>query len=816
MKINFLSWYYRIGFSELFRIWGNVLFFIEWKFNIFGLAATLFSPWKRDVTFRDWIGFHPLRAIDRFISNFFSRIIGAVVRFAVMTVGTVAFFLVFFFGLINLLGWFFLPVLFGVALSLFLEGFFLFSILLALFCSKVLFFAALAYGKFRYRVVETSIEHRKKQKWFPRALARIGFKQKNIPKKAFVDNASFESWLLSSGIKKELFEEACALESRRFHFLLERGKFWTKENLAKSMPIGIGWTYAYTPKIDRYALDLTEGDPTEYQNIHFFGREEEQEMLELVLERPTQANALLVSDPGIGKRTLIHSLARRIRENRTKRSLFGTRVLVFELGRLLSDVAARNENPDAVVRELLYEATLAGNIILVIENLDTFLLPENGHSSFGAVLSEALSFPALRIIGTMNTSAYRRFAKDGGEILKHFETITIREPDEETTYEALVAKFESVERRRVLFTFAAFRSIVDLSKRYEWDKAFPERAIDLAEEVILFWKERSSNDFIFPEDVERFVSMKTGMPVGKIEEGERETLLNLEDTLRKRVLGQEEAIRQVAEAIRRGRTGLANEKKPRGSFLFLGPTGVGKTETAKALAAAVFGDEERMIRLDMSEFQSPDSVARLIGSPETGETGRLADLAREHPYSILLLDEIEKAYPRALDIFLQGLDEGFFTDGAGKKVNLRNMIVIATSNAGASSIRNAIVDGVLYDDMRKTITDEVIEKGVFRPEFLNRFDAIVFFRPLGDAELADIIRNRLAQFADKLKREKDIEVSFEDGVMEAILAKGYEPEFGARSINRFVEDRIEDAVVKKILSESITSGGVISIRKEDI
>ncbi len=816
MKINFLSWYYRIGFSELFRIWGNILFFIEWKFNIFGLAATLFSPWKRDVTFRDWIGFHPLRAIDRLISNFFSRIIGAIVRMTVMTVGAISFFAVFFFGLVNLLGWFLLPLLFFCATFLFLEGFFLFSSLLFLFCGKILFFAAVSYGKFRYRELETSIMHRKKEKWFPRALARIGIKPKYIPKNALTDNASFESWLASSGIQRELFEEACVLESRRFHFLLERGKFWTRENLAKSVPIGIGWTYAYTPKIDRYALDLSEGDPTEYENIHFFGREEEQDMLELLLERSTQANALLVSDPGIGKRTLIHSLARRIRENRTRRSLFGKRVLVFELGRVFSDAAARNEDPDALVRELLYEATLAGNIILVIENLDTFLLPENGHSSFGAVLSEALSFPALRIIGTMDTAAYHRFAKDGGEILKHFETITIREPDEETTYEALIAKFESVERRRVLFTFAAFRSIVDLSKRYEWDKAFPERAIDFAEEVILFWKEHSSNDFIIPEDVERFVSMKTGMPVGKIEEEERETLLNLEDVLRERVLGQEEAIRQVAEAIRRGRAGLADEKKPRGSFLFLGPTGVGKTETAKALAAAVFDDEERMIRLDMSEFQSSDSVLRLIGSPETGETGRLADLAREHSYSILLLDEIEKAYPQTLDIFLQGLDEGFFTDGFGKKVNLRNMIVIATSNAGAASIRSAILANVPYDEMRKSVVGEIIQKGTFRPEFLNRFDAIIFFRPLDDVELANIVRNRLVQFADKLKQRKDILVSFEEGVAETILAKGYEPEFGARSINRFIEDRIEDVVVKKILAESVASGGVIFIRKSDI
>ncbi len=633
---------------------------------------------------------------------------------------------------------------------------------------------------------------------------------------ALKDQVAWESFLEERGLHVKHFEEACALEQERYRRRLRKGKLFTRENLMKSRPIGIFWTYAYTPHLDAYSIDLAESDPTEYRDVHFFGREEEQELSALVLERSTQANALFIADPGIGKRTLIHSLARHIRENRAGSSLFGCRILLFDLGRALSDAAAKGEDGEAVVRALCFEATLAGNIILAIENFDQYFEKKNDRPSLGAVFSDMLQYPSFQIIGTMNRSAYDHFVSDHAELLKYFEPITIHEPTEEETYRALIAKFEAVESRRVLFTFAAYRKVVELSKRYEWQKAFPERAIDLAEGVILHWKEHSSNNFIFAEDVEKFVSMKTGMPVGEIGVEERGKLLELETILSKRVLGQKEAVKQVAEAFRRHRSGLGEEGKPMGSFLFLGPTGVGKTETAKALAEVVFDDEERMIRLDMSEYQGADAVTRLIGSRETGETGRLADLAREYPYSILLLDEIEKAYPRALDLFLQVLDEGFLTDGFGQKVNLRNMVIIATSNAGANLIRDAIIADTSMIDLRKQVLDAVITAGIFRPEFLNRFGSIIFFKPLTDEHLRGVIGKRLQKFVDRLKKEKDVALTFDPGVTEKIIEVGYEPEFGARSLNRFMEDSIEDVVIKKLLAEEVTAGGSIVIHPEDI
>lgn len=817
MKTNLVSWHYGSGLRGLFRAWSNSVFFVEWKWNIFGLFRTLFSPWHRDVTFRQWVGFHPILWVNAAVSNIISRMIGSIVRLFVIAFGITLFFLVFFTGIVVLLVWIVLPFLLFVSFFLFLDGLFLFAAIVGGIFAIGMLFSALGYAEGEQEEIAfEEIPLRRKRKWFPRALARVGLTLKEIPKEVVKSQSAWEAFLFERGLHTKHFEEACALERERYQRRLRKGRLFTRENLMKTRPIGLFWTYAYTPHLDAYSIDLAESDPTEYRDVHFFGREEERELAALVLERPTQANALFIAEPGVGKRTLIHSLARHIRENRAGSKLFGCRILLFDLGRVLSDTAARGEDGEAAVRALCFEAALAGNIILAIENFDQYFEKKDDRPSLGAVFSAMLQYPSFQVIGTMHQSAYQHFVSEHAELLKYFEPIIIHEPTEEETYRALIAKFEAVEQRRILFTFAAYRKIVELSKRYEWQKAFPERAIDLAEGVILYWKEHSLNRFIFAEDVEKFVSMKTGMPIGEIGAEERGKLLQLEAILSRRVLGQEEAVKQVAEAFRRYRSGLGEDKKPMGSFLFLGPTGVGKTETAKALAEAVFDDEERMIRLDMSEYQGADAVMRLIGSRETGETGRLADLAREYPYSILLLDEIEKSSPRALDLFLQVLDEGYLTDAFGQKVNLRNMVVIATSNAGANLIRDAIITETSLTDLRKRVLDAVITAGIFRPEFLNRFGSIIFFKPLADEHLKGVIGKRLQRFADRLKAEKDVALTFDPGVVERIIEVGYEPEFGARSLNRFMEDSIEDVVIRKLLAEEIVSGGHIVIRPEDI
>ena len=268
--------------------------------------------------------------------------------------------------------------------------------------------------------------------------------------------------------------------------------------------------------------------------------------------------------------------------------------------------------------------------------------------------------------------------------------------------------------------------------------------------------------------------------------------------------------------MRKARTGFGDDKRPLGSFIFFGPSGVGKTETAKAFAESYFGSEDNMIRLDMSEFQTPESIDRLIGSRALGIPGQLIEAVREKPFSILLLDEIEKAYPRALDLFLQILDEGYVTDGYGEKVSFRNTIIIATSNAGAALIRSLVREKAPLAAIRKQVLDHIVENNLFRLEFVSRFDDIIFFEPLNQEELEAVTELKLKKFADRLKKEKNIVIAFAPDVVSRIIEKGFEPEFGARSLNRFIENAIEDVVVKKIIAGEVAEGGSLSVSGDDL
>ena len=319
-----------------------------------------------------------------------------------------------------------------------------------------------------------------------------------------------------------------------------------------------------------------------------------------------------------------------------------------------------------------------------------------------------------------------------------------------------------------------------------------------------------------PETVENFIELKTGMPTGALNEDEKEKLLKLEELLHRRVVGQNEAVKQVAEAMRKARAGFGDALRPLGSFIFFGPSGVGKTETAKAFAEHYFGGDDKMIRLDMSEFQTPESIDRMIGSRTGGVQGELVTAVREKPFSIVLLDEIEKAYPRALDLFLQILDEGYVTDGFGEKVSFRNTVIIATSNAGAPLIKSLVREHVPMTEIRQQVLDQIVESNLFRLEFLSRFDGLIFFEPLKQEELEAVAELKLKKFALRLKEEKNIAVSFASDVVSTIVEKGFEPEFGVRSLNRFIENSIEDAVVKKIIAGDLVSGGSLTISGEEL
>ena len=535
--------------------------------------------------------------------------------------------------------------------------------------------------------------------------------------------------------------------------------------------------------------------------------------MKLVLERPDQNCALLVGAAGIGKKTLIHSLAENVRFNNNVGNLSDSRMLVLDLGRVISDAVSRGEDVEYSLRKLFYEAAYAGNVILIIEHFEYFLGKESGsfHSNVSAVLMEFLNAPSFQVIALSTTKEYHQLIERQEDIAKYFEVIEMREPSEEDTIEILLNQLEKYEHTRVLFTFKALEKIVRDSSKHNWQFPLPERAIDLAMGVLMFWEKKSAEEFVTEKTVSDYLSLKTGVPQGEIEGVERKKLLNLEEILHRQIIGQDEAVRQVSQALRRVRSGIGNSKKPVGSFLFLGPTGVGKTETAKALAKAYFGDEEKMIRLDMSEFQTPNSIDRLLGSSQLNQPGRLVTQIKDNPYSLLLLDEIEKAYPDILDVFLQILDEGYVNDAFGEKINFRNTMIIATSNAGSLLIKDMVEQESPAEEIKQAVIDWTIKNNLFRTEFLNRFEGIVFFRPLNENELKSVVRLQLQKFIRRLSKEKNIEVFYEESIVEKIIEKGYNPIFGARSLNRFIEDELESIVANKIISREVAPGEKIAI-----
>ncbi|MFZ1685323.1 MAG: AAA family ATPase, partial [Candidatus Zixiibacteriota bacterium] len=603
------------------------------------------------------------------------------------------------------------------------------------------------------------------------------------------------------GIKPEAYALACNLE-REFADRKEARLSTTDWNNWKRTPaLGEQWIYGYTPRLDRYVRDFTAFDGTEYAHRIPFGRETIMERLLLALGRPSGNSVMLIGEPGIGKKTIVHVLAKKIREQElTDSSLTKFRVLTLDVGQVLSDGQATNNDPKDWLRTILSEAVIAGNIILVVENIDLYLNP-NGDYRMGEIFHEFLELPSSRIIGLTTPAAFHELTRLQVSVLKYFEAIQLEEPLPESLRSILINYFEPLEKKRVVFTLDALDEIIRAAERYNWETPFPERAIDLAEETLLFWERNPIRPFVDVSVVNAFLSLKSGVPLGEVGEEEKNKLLNLEERLHERIIGQHEAVRQLAEAFRKARTGLGNDKRPVGSFLFLGPTGVGKTETAKALAAVYFGNEEKMVRLDMSEFQTADAIRDLIGWTEGDDTpGRLTNLVQEHPFSILLLDEVEKAHPQVLDLFLQILDEGFVTDAFGHRVSFRNLIIIATSNAGAAAIHQATAAGHSMQDLEKELIQSIINERTFRPEFLNRFDGVILFNALTMDEIAEVTMLKLQAFAASLKASKNISITFPPDVVLAIATNGYDPAFGVRSINRYIADVVEDRLVKKLLT----------------
>lgn len=633
-----------------------------------------------------------------------------------------------------------------------------------------------------------------------------------LGKYLLVHDVAFKKLFSQAGISEEIFLGALRWVVGSYHQEKRLLRWWSKDNLSRTEGIGREWAYGTAYLLERFSRDIrTSAIFSTISRDSSFANEKVHE-IESALVRSKDSNVLIIGEPGVGKIDLVMEVVRRMNTGTSLHAIVGKQVIVLDTNRLFA-VHQSKQDLEVTLLRLFDEALTAGNIIIVIENLSTFVREAETMGVFiPELLDEFLALPQLQIIATDTPGAYHTYLEKLGAFSRRFVEVLIDKPDLTATTRILQGVALQTETRyQVVFTYAGLHAISVSADRYIVEGVMPDKAIQLLLDVAASAKVQNAS--IITEDlVYQIVSEKTGVPAGPIKDHERDLLLHLEDRLHQQVIGQQDAINAIARAMRRARAGIQTADRPIGSFLFLGPTGVGKTETAKALAKVFFGGEEKMQRLDMSEFSNEDALLRLIGDSET--PGVLPTMLREHPYCVLLLDEFEKSARVVHDLFLQILDEGVFTDGRGTKVNARNTIIIATSNAGSQLILKTVQQRKELSTLTPMIIDHIVAAGIYRPELINRFDSTIVFEPLTISEQTEVASLMLGGLYERV-RERGYEVAVSRDLLDALVEKGYSPEFGARPMLRVLQDVIEEKVAQKIIKGTVQKGDKIPLTKAD-
>jgi len=596
--------------------------------------------------------------------------------------------------------------------------------------------------------------------------------------------------------------------------LMERNKkFWTYENLLREGSLGKDWSSGYTVTLDRFSIDWRKV-VSKWRYREIIGHKKEIEQTETILSKSSLANVLLVGDPGTGRKSIVEALAQKCYLGNSLPQLNNKRVVELDPVLLAAQIPDF-ERLEYALDQIFSEVASASNIILVIDDLENFVgqkMQKAGAFDLSGVLSKYLPLPNFQFIGITSYEGLHKNIEESASFASFFEKVEVEEVTEEETINILQTHALELEyKNKILILYPSIREAVNLTARYIPSLPFPKKALDVLEESAVY-VQRLREKVVLPHHIAEIVSKKTEIPVGKMDLKEKETLMNLENLIHQRIVNQQEAVNEISIAMRRARSGLASKTRPMGTFLFLGPTGVGKTETAKALAQIYFGAQDKMIRLDMSEFQAVADIPRLIGSVSPVEMqGMLTTPVRETPFSLILLDEIEKAHKNILNLFLQILDEGHITDGQGRKVIFNNIIVICTSNAGAETIFKQVESGQTLK--KDELLGSLFAKKIFRPEFVNRFDATVIFHPLTKENLLDISQLMLNSLKKNLEA-KEIDFEITEPLKEKIVELSYKPEFGAREMRRVIQDKVENVVAQALISDKIQKGDKIEIDPE--
>ncbi|MBU3942488.1 ATP-dependent Clp protease ATP-binding subunit [Patescibacteria group bacterium] len=619
-----------------------------------------------------------------------------------------------------------------------------------------------------------------------------------------------EDVLLMKKLKKEDLDNLVLWFDNTIEKRRKRKRFWDADNLARKGTLAKEWTAGYTLTLDRYGRDITNS--IKEKDLDFIGHEKEIERMERVLSRGEINNVLLVGEEGTGKKSMIYALAQKSLLGKSLSGASYKRIVELDIPSMLAQLESQDE-VERVLDDIFREVALSGNIILVIDNIYNYVSQEirPGVVDISGIISSYLKMPEFQVIGISNYEGLHRYIEKNPALLGLFTKVEVSGIELEKTLILLeYLTFNLENKYRIFISYPAIREVIDLSDKYFPSLPFPEKAIDILDEVAVYVSSLKEK-IMLPEHVARVISEKSEVPVGEIEEKEKEILLNLENLIHQRIINQVEAVKEASTALRRARSEVTVRKGPMGAFLFLGPTGVGKTETCKALAHFYFGSEKKIIRLDMSEFQNINDIKRLIGSEN--ERGLLTVPVKESPFSMVLLDELEKADHNILNLFLQVLDEGSITDGMGRKISFKNTIIIATSNAGYEIILKALKDKEDWEGVKPKILDYIFEKRIFRPEFINRFDATVVFKPLSKENLLDISQLMLSSLKKNLA-EKGINFIITEDLKEKISELGYNPVFGARQMRRVIQDKVENILASSLLSGEIKRGDKVSINSE--
>lgn len=583
-------------------------------------------------------------------------------------------------------------------------------------------------------------------------------------------------------------------------------RWWTLENLMDSSPIGTEWVYGYPSLLARFSHDLTLPFRERVADMKLVGRKQVMERMDQILMRGDKQNTLLVGESGVGKRAIVLKIAQNISEGKAPKELNYKRILELNVNAIVSSSSDRAQVQQAL-SGVLNEAQKVGNVILFIDSIHNFIGEQEGlgRTDISEILLPYIQSANMQLIATTTPGKFHQNISPRTDLLALLEKVDIEEPGREEVLRILedeVLKIESKDR--LFFMYAALKTIYEDADSYIQSVPFPEKALSLLNEVVSYVKSQGKN-IIEVKDVHAIVTRKTAIPLGTIGAEEKDRLIKLESEMHKDIVGQEYAVKTIVKTMQRLRAGLTREEKPAGVFLFVGPTGVGKTLTSKVLAKIYFGDSEKMIRFDMSEFQTLESVERMLGSLRQEYAGQLITAVRDNPFSVILLDEFEKAHKDLLNVFLRIFDEGKMTDVFGRKVNFQHNIIIATSNAGAQEIRQMVQRGESLEEGKQKLLDLFIDNGYFKPELLNRFDEIVIYHPLSAQQIKQVAELMVGGLVERLKK-KGYYYRPTPEIIDYIAKVGFDPQFGARPMARAIQDKLESHIARLILEDKIKKG----------